>query len=78
MYTTHSTENICCHARTNHPVKLLQSNTRWCLRSNVRLRGCLSNGQSLSILYHGSLPHKMVRLERMSDYRGVGLERMSD
>ena len=25
-----------------------------------------------------TVPHKIVRLERMSDYRGVRLERMSD
>ena len=30
---------------------------------------------TLSILCMVTVPHKMVGLERMSDYRGVGLER---
>ena len=40
------------------------------LEESVRLGGC-----EISILCMVTVPHKMVGLENMLDYRGVGLER---
>ena len=42
---------------------------------SVGLGGCRTTELLLPYLNMEAMPDKMVRLERMSDYRGVGLER---
>ena len=43
--------------------------------NNVGLGGCRIMGCLLPYISMTDVPHKMVGLERMLDYRGVGLER---
>ena len=43
--------------------------------NNVRLGGCRIMECLLPYISMVDVPHKMVGLERMLDYRGVGLER---
>ena len=44
-------------------------------KNNVGLRGCWTMECLLPYLCMVTVPHIMVGLERMSDYRGVGLTR---
>ena len=57
-------------------VKPLLSDTQWDLRIMLDyLGGCWIMECLLPYLCMVTVPHIMVRLERMSDYRGIGLER---
>ena len=48
------------------------------LKKNICLEGCLITQCEITYFNMVTVPHKMVGLERMLDYRGVGITEVSD
>ena len=73
MFVSKNNSTYCTHVRTYSETSLIRHSMG--PENNVGLGGCWIIECLLPYLCMVTVPHIMVGLERMLDYRGVGLER---